>query len=761
MAEPGEPTLAQVAAHAGVSPPTVRRWIRKGLVPGYEGRWTPAAVAYVRVVARLRARGHTLEEIKRASDNGQLAVGPLENLLAGSEGRYTVREVARETGLEEALIERLFAAMGLGAAAAELLSEEDMEIMKYVAAVLEAGLPAVAFLQLARVYGQAIAQIAEAEVRLIHLYVHEPLMREGMPNVEIAEEMEGLARELIPFVVPLLRYTHDRLLGHFVEQDVIGHMESDLAESSSEEGRVRVAIVFADLAGYARLTVERGDGEALAAVERFVEAVENTLPPDARVIKTLGDEVMVVGPDAGSLVRWAVALRAATPAGDPPPRIGMHYGDALYRDGDYYGREINQAARVVARAGGGEVLVTRPIVGGGVESRRRALRANRRGRPEGLLRADRAVPGGDQGRVGRAVDAERSGEVERVRAAVRAGGLLDGERPLVAMLSGGRDSVCLLDVAVALRGAGAVRALHVNYGLREDADEDERHCACLCVELGVELSVVRAPPAPGAAQPGPDRGNLQAWARELRYGAAERLARELDGGGGGGEGARTGALIAAGHTASDQVETILYRLAASPGRRALLGMPAAEGRLVRPLLAISRERTAAYCRGRGLGWREDRSNEDERFARARVREAARAGAARDPPGGRVERAAHGAAVARGGRAARCARRAGAAGRVVDRAGAPGRAPAGARTAGRDRPGRAGGGQVRAAGGRARGRAARARRAGRPSRAAPRRLRGRGDRRRRAEHAPPGAGRELRAARGAAGRRLDCCRWRVR
>jgi adenylate cyclase len=242
------------------------------------------------------------------------------------------------------------------------MSDEDMEMMKYVAAMLDAGLPSVAFLQLARVYGQAMAQIADAEVRLIHLYVHEPLMREGMPNVEIAEEMEGLARELIPFVVPLLRYVHDHLLGHFVEQDVIGHMETDLAESTPEEGRVRVAIGFADLAGYARLTVERGDEEALGAVERFVEAVVQTLPADARVIKTLGDEVMVVGADPAALVKWAVGMESAIAAGDPPPRIGIHYGEALYRDGDYYGREINQAARVVARAGGGEVLVTRPVV---------------------------------------------------------------------------------------------------------------------------------------------------------------------------------------------------------------------------------------------------------------------------------------------------------------------------------------------------------------------------------------------------------------
>ena len=94
----GELTLAQVAERVGVSPATVRRWLKKGLVPGFEGHWTPAAVAYVRVVARLRDRGHTLEEIKQASDSGQLAVGPIETLLSGSEGRYTLEEAAQEAG---------------------------------------------------------------------------------------------------------------------------------------------------------------------------------------------------------------------------------------------------------------------------------------------------------------------------------------------------------------------------------------------------------------------------------------------------------------------------------------------------------------------------------------------------------------------------------------------------------------------------------------------------------------------------------------
>jgi len=192
-----------------------------------------------------------------------------------------------------------------------------------------------------------------------------------------------------------------------------------------------------------------------------------------------------------------------------------------------------------------------------------------------------------------------------VREAVHAGGLLAGDgrgRRIVVMVSGGRDSSCLLDVALQLRGPGALCALHVNYGLREAAGADERHCAALCERLGVELRVVRArAPAEGTS------GNLQAWARELRYDAAARAAHELD------------ALVAAGHTASDQVETILYRLAASPGRRALLGMRPREGDLVRPLLGLTREQTAAYCSARGIVWREDESNDDATYARTRVR----------------------------------------------------------------------------------------------------------------------------------------------
>jgi adenylate cyclase len=346
-----------------VTQATVRRWVKEGLVPQYEGMWTPAAASHVRIVARLRERGHSVRRIREASQSGKLAFGYIDELLPSSEARYTLREAARELNVDEELIERLVAAMGLNALSTEEISQEDLQVLRYGAEVLAAGLPLPALLQIVRVYGQAMAQVADAEVRLFHLYLHEPLMREGVPGVEVAQAMEGMTREMLPFAVPFINYLHGRMLGYFVEQDVIGHIESDLDdEETAEEGRMRVAIAFADLAGYTKLTEEQGEAEAVGAVERFVERVEQTLPIDARVIKTLGDEVMVVGVDAAALTSWAVELGGELAPGAPPPRIGIHSGAALYRDGDYYGREVNRAARVVARASGGEVLVTRPVM---------------------------------------------------------------------------------------------------------------------------------------------------------------------------------------------------------------------------------------------------------------------------------------------------------------------------------------------------------------------------------------------------------------
>jgi adenylate cyclase len=354
-------SLSDAARRVGVAPATLRRWQRDGLIPQHNGNgWTTAAVGQARVVARMRERGHSLQSIRKASEEGRLAYAYTDELFPETDHRYTLKQAARESGLEPALIERIITAIGFPAQT-EAVSEEDLQLLRYASAALDAGFPLVAMLQVVRVYGQAIAQIADAEVRLFHLYVHEPLMRSGSSEVEVAEQMEDLSKVLLPLASPVIDQIHHRYLQHFIEQDIVGHMESDLDGATTDLGRIRVAIAFADLTGYTRLTEEEGELEALDALERFTEAVEATLPDSARVVKLIGDEVMVVGSDPSALIDWAVGFQGLQ-SERPLPRIGIHYGEALYRDGDYFGRDVNIASRITARSAGGEVLVTRPVV---------------------------------------------------------------------------------------------------------------------------------------------------------------------------------------------------------------------------------------------------------------------------------------------------------------------------------------------------------------------------------------------------------------
>jgi adenylate cyclase len=353
-------SINEAARISGVSPPTLKRWASDGVIPVRRGRWTVAAAAQARVVSRMRDRGHSLDELRRAVRDGRLAFGYVEDLLPKSERAFTRAQAAERAGLEEELIERIMSLLGTPTAIEGTLTEQDADAMEQIAEVLKVGFPLVAMLQLIRVYAQSIRKIAEAEVRLFHLFVHEPLIRQGVDALQMAEEMEGMARDLLPLTSPLMNYVHQRYLRFYMEQDVVGHMETELGEAR-QLGRVQMAFCFVDLTGFTRYTEEEGDEEALDLVERFVETVEATLPAEALVVKTIGDEVMIVSPDPVTLTEWAVGFLTLFQE-RPQPRVGLHRGRAVYRDGDYFGGEVNLTHRVVARALGGEVMVTAAVV---------------------------------------------------------------------------------------------------------------------------------------------------------------------------------------------------------------------------------------------------------------------------------------------------------------------------------------------------------------------------------------------------------------
>ena len=354
-------SLAEASRLAGMSSSTLKRWADEGLVPVQDGRWTRASAAQARVIARMRERGYSVDAIREAARGGRLAFGYAEDLFQVPEGRHTREQAAELTGLEPELIERLMTLLGTPLSADGMLNEEDLKAMRHCANVLSSGFPLVAFLQLVRVYAQSIRRVADAEVRLFHLYVHEPLMHDEVPPLEIAEEMGELAADLLPVTGPLMEYMHNRYLRFYIEQDVVGHMEADIGGAGRGLARVSMTFCFVDLTGFTRYTEEEGDEEALDMIERFIDTVEATLPSEATIVKTIGDEVMVVSPEPATLTEWAVGFLALFQE-RPQPRVGIHRGAAVFRDGDYFGGDVNLAHRVVSRALGGEVLVTEAVV---------------------------------------------------------------------------------------------------------------------------------------------------------------------------------------------------------------------------------------------------------------------------------------------------------------------------------------------------------------------------------------------------------------
>ena len=353
-------SLSEASRRSGVPARTLKRWAEEKVLPVRRGRWTATAAAQARVVARMRERGYSLEQLKEAGREGKLAFGFAEEIFPQPDDLVSFEEAAEIVGLETELIERLMTLMGTPLGRERMLAPDDVEALHHCARVLGAGFPLVAFLQLVRVYGQSLRRVADAEVRLFHLYVHEPLIRDGVPELEMAEEMGELAADMLPIATPVFEYLHNRYLRFFIEQDVVGHMESEFGEGGSL-GRILVALCFIDLTGFTRFTEEEGDEEALDLVERFVDTVEATLPREATLVKTIGDEVMVVAPEPATLVEWTVGLLSLFRE-RPQPRAGIHYGRAVYRDGDYFGTDVNLAHRVVTRALGGEVLVTGAVV---------------------------------------------------------------------------------------------------------------------------------------------------------------------------------------------------------------------------------------------------------------------------------------------------------------------------------------------------------------------------------------------------------------
>jgi adenylate cyclase len=328
----------------------------EGLLDDLEGG---AREARLGLLERLSAEGVSLAELRDAVATGHLTVLPVERAIAGDGPRYSAREIAAASGLSLELALAFRAALGIpyGDDLDEKVgTQADLDAAVRTKAILDAGFPVEEMLRNARVVGMATGRVAEANRDLVVRNLTSP----GDNERELAERLVGAVEFLLPMGTEFLGYAFQANLLEQVKRDVIG--AADLA-SGEYGGVVERTVCFADLVEFTSLGEEIAPEELGSVVGHFEELATSVFAPPARLVKTIGDAVMVVSPEAEPLVAQALDLVAAAAAeGDQFPvlRAGIATGPTLPQSGDYYGRSVNLASRITGIARPGSVLVDTP-----------------------------------------------------------------------------------------------------------------------------------------------------------------------------------------------------------------------------------------------------------------------------------------------------------------------------------------------------------------------------------------------------------------
>jgi adenylate cyclase len=329
----------------------VTDWDAAGLTAGLRGREREARIA---LLDDLAAAGVPVPELRRAVAEDRLVLLPVERELAGRPS-LTRAELAEHAGIDADLAARLLAALGLSLPEPDVpaYSEQDVDLALRLRSVLDAGLPQDAIVELARVLGMGMARYAEA----VRTTIGRGFIRQGDSEYDVATRYAAVARGLLPDAAALLRHAFTQHLLQLVRSDVITAAELERGEVA---GRTVQAVAFADLVGFTWLGEHLESEELGVVAARLAELTGEAMEPPCRLVKTIGDAVMLVSVDTGALVRSVLRLVAAAEADErlPALRAGVSVGPAVARFGDYFGSAVNLASRVTGTARAGSVLVT-------------------------------------------------------------------------------------------------------------------------------------------------------------------------------------------------------------------------------------------------------------------------------------------------------------------------------------------------------------------------------------------------------------------
>jgi adenylate cyclase len=306
---------------------------------------------------KLHADGVSVDALRQAVDEQRLALLPVERLLS-SEARYSARDLADKSGLDLDFFQTQRRALGLAVPDPDerVYGDTDLELARMGNQYRAAGLPDDDAMEVQRVLGRGMARYAEA----IRTLVGQTFLEAGTDENELATRLEAVGQSLMPLAGPWLEYVFSLHMREALRQEVV--TAEQLATGQLAAGRA-CAVAFADLVGFTELGETIPSEELGSVAGQLSRLAEEVVEPPARIVKEIGDAVMLVSAEPAELVETTLRLveRSDGVEGFPAIRAGVAFGPAVNRWGDWYGSTVNVASRLTERARPASVLATEPV----------------------------------------------------------------------------------------------------------------------------------------------------------------------------------------------------------------------------------------------------------------------------------------------------------------------------------------------------------------------------------------------------------------
>jgi adenylate cyclase len=364
-------TAAELAGVAGVAEAEIARMVDLGVLVAREGdaAFLARDSHKVRLAMACERAGLPMDGIAAAIRAGRLSFAFLEaspyHRWAVPSGR-TYRQVSEETGISLDELRETLEAMGFAwTSADDPMREDELEVVPVVQLGISTGLLDATWLARAgRAYAEGLRLAAMVETELFQARFEEPVLASGLGQRQVMELASELAAPFMPLVDRALMGIYRRQQELVWTDHHVLNIEAALEEAGAAARPERLpAMCFLDLAGYTRLTEEQGDVAAARLASDLTVLVDRSAREHGGTpVKRLGDGVMLHFPEPAGAVAAALAMVGQVPeAGLPPAHVGVAAGPVVVQGGDYFGRTVNLAARVSARARAGQVLVTEPV----------------------------------------------------------------------------------------------------------------------------------------------------------------------------------------------------------------------------------------------------------------------------------------------------------------------------------------------------------------------------------------------------------------